>query len=171
MKTLSATELIRRSKSETNARKRIRLLAAAHFDDGANRSQIARMLKVSRRSVNIWIENYLSLDVEGLDTKKQKGRESYMSSQQQSELTTYIDKQSQSDEGGRLTGESIRQYIIQHYGITYHPNAIYKLLHHLGFSWITSRSRHPKQSQAAQDVFKKTKNGNDQNDPQSCCSR
>lgn len=136
----------------------MRLLAVAHFVDGANRSQIARMLKVSRRSVNVWIENYLSQGIEGLNTRKQKGRESYLSSVQQGELSAYIDKQSQSDTGGRLTGESIRQYVILHYGVTYHPNAIYRLLRHLGFSWITSRSKHPKQSQAAQDVFKKTTN-------------
>lgn len=33
---------------------------------------------------------------------------------------------------------------------------VYQLLKQLAFSWITSRSRHPKQSQAAQDEFKKT---------------
>ena len=158
MKTLSTKELIGLSKTETNARKRIRLLAVAHFVGGANRSKIARMLKVSRRSVNTWVENYLSLGIEGLNTKKQKGRASYLSSAQQSELLAYIDKQSQSDSGGRLTGESIRQYITLNFDVTYHPNAIYKLLRHLGFSWITSRSRHPKQSQNAQDEFKKTTN-------------
>lgn len=158
MKILSVKDLTELAKSETNARKRMRFLAIAHFVDGANRSQIARMLKVSRRSVNVWVENYLSLGVEGLDTQKQKGRESYLSKLQQTELTTYITQQSQSDKGGRLTGERIRQYIIHHYGVTYHANAIYKLLHRLGFSWITSRSRHPKQSQEAQDEFKKNKN-------------
>lgn len=158
MKTLSAKELTELSKTETNARKRMRLLAVAHFVDGANRSNIARMLKVSRRSVNTWVENYLSLGIEGLNTKKQMGRTSYLSPVQQSELLTYIDKQSKSDTGGRLTGESIRQYITLHFDVTYHPNAIYKLLRHLGFSWITSRSKHPKQSQDAQDEFKKTTN-------------
>ncbi|MFQ3219145.1 MAG: transposase [Paraglaciecola sp.] len=133
-------------------------MAVAHFVDGANRSEIARMLKVTRRSVNTWVENYLSLGIEGLNTKKQKGRTCYLSSTQQSELLTYIDKQSKSDTGGRLTGESIHQYITLHFGITYHPNAIYKLLCHLGFSWITRRAKHPKQSQDGQDEFKKTTN-------------
>ncbi|SBS66997.1 DDE superfamily endonuclease [Vibrio atlanticus] len=39
----------------------------------------------------------------------------------------------------------------------YHPNSIYYLLDHMGFSWIASRSKHPKQSQQIQDDFKKIK--------------
>ncbi|WP_249255387.1 winged helix-turn-helix domain-containing protein [Vibrio cidicii] len=31
------------------------------------------------------------------------------------------------------------------------------MLEHMGFSWITARSKHPKQSQEAQDDFKKLK--------------
>ncbi|GIU41121.1 hypothetical protein TUM4438_04160 [Shewanella sairae] len=43
----------------------------------------------------------------------------------------------------------------------YHPNAIYKLLEQLGFNWITSRSKHPKQAIEAQTAFKKVPVGND----------
>jgi hypothetical protein len=39
----------------------------------------------------------------------------------------------------------------------------------LGFSWITSRSKHPKQSEEAQEDFKKTANWNDQLDPWAYC--
>ncbi|WP_152977170.1 helix-turn-helix domain-containing protein [Vibrio natriegens] len=51
-----------------------------------------------------------------------------------------------------MTGADIHAYI-EHY----HPDSIYYLLDHMGFSWITSRSKHPKQSQQIQDDFKKTK--------------
>lgn len=149
MKTLSAKELAELSKTHTNARKPMRLLAIAHFVDGTHRSKIARILKVSRRCVNTWVENYLSLGIEGLNTKKQKGRTSYLSSVQQSELLTYIDKQSKSDTQGRLTDKSIRQYITLNFDVTYLPNAIYKLLRLLVFSWIPRRSTQLKQSQDA----------------------
>jgi transposase len=81
-----------------------------------------------------------------------------LSKKQREQLSDFIDKQSRSTKGGRLTGETIRVYISEQFQVNYHPNAIYKLLHRLGFSWITSRSKHPKQSQAAQDEFKKTAN-------------
>ncbi|PTP18423.1 hypothetical protein CWO07_25070, partial [Vibrio splendidus] len=35
------------------------------------------------------------------------------------------------------------------------------LLHELNLSWITTRSKHPKQSEEAQESFKKIPNRND----------
>jgi transposase len=63
---------------------------------------------------------------------------------------------SESEQGGRLTGGDIIDYIKETFDIEYHPGSVYKLLHRLGFSWITSRSRHPQQSQQVQENFKKT---------------
>jgi transposase len=154
----SSQDLLALSRAESNAPKRLRLLAISHFLDGKNRTQIALNLKVSRRSVNNWVSNYLTAGVEGLEAKKAQGHPCPLSIKQREQLFDYIDKQSRSHQGGRLTGEAIRLYIAEQFQITYHPNAIYKLLHLLGFSWITSRSKHPKQSQTAQDEFKKTAN-------------
>ncbi|WP_220778915.1 helix-turn-helix domain-containing protein [Shewanella sairae] len=63
--------------------------------------------------------------------------------------------------GGRLTGDAILKYIQLSFNVDYHPNAIYKLLEQLGFNWITSRSKHPKQAIEAQTAFKKVPVGND----------
>ncbi|NOI03040.1 winged helix-turn-helix domain-containing protein [Vibrio kanaloae] len=49
--------------------------------------------------------------------------------------------------GGRLTGHDIHTYIVQEFGKHYHPDFIYYLLSHIGFSWITSRSKHPDEIQ------------------------
>ena len=158
MKLNTAQHLLALSRAETNARKRLRLLAISHFLEGENRAQISRILKVSRLSVNTWVAKYLSSGVAGLEAKKAKGRACFLSLKQREQLSDYIDKQSRSTTGGRLIGEDIRAYIDEQFQVNYHPNAIYKLIHSLGFSWITSRSKHPKQSQEAQDEFKKTAN-------------
>ncbi|WP_254618939.1 helix-turn-helix domain-containing protein, partial [Vibrio metschnikovii] len=42
-------------------------------------------------------------------------------------------------------GNDIHAYIVNEFGKYYHPDSIYYLLNHMGFSWITSRSKHPKQ--------------------------
>jgi hypothetical protein len=42
-------------------------------------------------------------------------------------------------------------YVEQEFGGIYSLTNIYRILNQLGFSWITSRSKHPKQSQEAQD--------------------
>ena len=150
-------QLLKLSQSEKNAQKKLRLLALSHFVDGYNRAQIARMLKVSRCSVNKWVSAYLNEGLSGLESKKQSGREAYLTRKQKEQLSKYITDYAQSDQGGRLTGVSIVQYIKAKFNIDYHPNAIYKLLRSLGFSWITSRSRHPKQNEEIQAEFKKTK--------------
>jgi transposase len=143
------------SRAETNAPKRLRLLAISHFLETGNRAEISRILKVSRCSVNKWVTNYLASGLPALEARKAKGRPCPLSIEQQEQLSDYIDKQSRSTKGGRLTGEAIRDYIAEQFQINYHHNAVYKLLHRLDFSWITRRSKHPKPSQAAQDELKK----------------
>ena len=152
----TATDLHKLSVSATDARKRIRLLAVSHFLDGKNRAEIARMLKVSRRSVNDWVTNYLKSGLAGLEAKKSPGRASYLNKEQKAQLSRYITQCSQSEQGGRLIAKDIRQYIADNFDQHYHLCAIYKLLETLNFSWITSRSRHPKQSEQTQEAFKKT---------------
>ena len=49
-------------------------------------------------------------------------------------------------------------YVEQEFGVSYSLTNICRLLHQLDFSWITSRSKHPKQSQDAQEDFKKIQN-------------
>ena len=115
--------------------------------------------------VNEWVKRYLDQGIEGLEAKKPKVRDCYLSPSQQKQLSRYIEQYSVSEAGGRLTGESIRVYIQDQFDVSYHPNAIYKLLKSLGFSWITSRSKHPQQSQAKQDAFKKVSPVNDPSHP------
>ncbi|MBE5159763.1 winged helix-turn-helix domain-containing protein [Vibrio parahaemolyticus] len=43
---------------------------------------------------------------------------------------------------GELTGSDILAYIVKEFGEHYHPDSIYYLPNHMGFSWITSRSKH-----------------------------
>jgi transposase len=155
LNTHSSQELKALSNKVKDHRMRLRLLAVSHFKSDKNRAEIARMLNISRRIVNDWVANYLSKGISGLESKSSTGRPSYLTEQEKQTLRLYIKTQSQSDMGGRLNGESIRTYINANFDVDYHPNAIYKLLKSIGFSWITSRSRHPKQSEEVQETFKK----------------
>ncbi|MGI9946490.1 helix-turn-helix domain-containing protein, partial [Vibrio hyugaensis] len=44
---------------------KMRLLALAHFKEGQSRTQIAKYLKVSRTSVNKWVQTFLEEGLEG----------------------------------------------------------------------------------------------------------
>ena len=58
--------LLALSRAETNAPKRLRLLAISHFLEGRNRTEISHILKVSRLSVNTWVAKYLSQGLAGV---------------------------------------------------------------------------------------------------------
>ncbi len=157
----TSEDLLKLSRAEKNARKRMRLLALSQFLDCKNRTQVANQLNISRTSVNKWVTQYLESGLDGLEARKAKGRTPFLTAKQQKQLGDFIEAQSQNEQGGRLTGEKILNYIKTEFGVHYHHNAIYKLLKQLGFSWITSRSRHPKQQQGIQDAYKKLPTGND----------
>ena len=149
------------AKQETNARKRMRYLALAHFKEGLSRYAIADVLKISRTSINKWVSSFLNEGLPGLDELSRSGRPSGLTLEQKKTLCDYIEAQPELNQGGRLQGVDVQNYIAEHFSIEYEISNIYRLLRELGFSWITSRSKHPKQSQEAQDVFKKVCNGND----------
>ncbi|MBR9875089.1 MAG: IS630 family transposase [Vibrionaceae bacterium] len=136
---------------------KMRLLALAHFKDGHSRTQIAKFLKVSRTSVNKWVQTFLEEGLEGQKEKPRTGRPPLLTSEQREQLSQYIKDKAHLSQGGRLTGADIHAYIVKEFGKHYHPDSIYYLLDHMGFSWINSRSKHPQQSQAIQEDFKKFK--------------
>lgn len=96
-----------------------------------------------------------------MDNKPIQGRPSKLTPQQLENLSNYIKQSAASTDGGRLIGEDIANYIDNEFNIRYHTDHIYRLLKKLGFSWITSRSIHPKQSKESQEAFKKVPSGND----------
>ncbi len=136
---------------------KMRLLALSHFKDGHSRTQIAKFLKVSRTSVNKWVQTFLDEGLEGLQEKPRTGRPAFLTPKQKEQLSQFIKSEAENPSGGRLTDHAIHTYIPREFDKHYHPDSIYYLLNHMGFSWITSRSKHPKQSEEIQQDFKKFK--------------
>ncbi len=149
------------AKTHTSVRMRLRCLAILHFQDGHSRTDIAKFLKVSRTSVNKWVSQYLQFGIDSFIDKKPPGRPSKLSIAQQQQIRDYVKSKENNDQGGRLNGQDVQAYIQKNFDITFHISHVYRLLHKLGFSWITSRSKHPKQSVEAQEEFKKIPNKND----------
>jgi len=149
------------AKQANNAKLRIRYLALYHFTLGQNRTQIARILGVARGSVNTWVNAYLSYGIEALNNQPRVGRTCSLTESQLAQLGEFIKINSVKKEGGRLIADDVRLYISKEFSVDYRLRNVYRLLHAQGFSWITSRSMHPKQSQQAQDAFKKVPAGND----------
>lgn len=143
---------------QQNGRMRIRLMALSHIKNGANRTQTAKYLQVSRRMVNEWVKRFNEEGLDGLKEKPRSDRPPALSTAQLKKLKAYVVSHAIKPDGGRLKGTLVIAYVEQEFGVSYSPTNIYRLLHQLDFSWITSRSKHPKQSQDTQDEFKKIPN-------------
>ncbi|MBE3654989.1 IS630 family transposase [Vibrio navarrensis] len=155
MDSLNNIDFKKLASQQKSIQMKMRLLALAHFKDGHSRTQIAKFLMVSRTSVNKWVHTFLEEGLEGLKEKPRTGRPPFLTPEQKERLSQYIKDKADNIQGGRLTGADIHAYIAKEFGKHDHPDSIYYLLDHMGFSWITSRSKHPKQSQEVQDDFKK----------------
>jgi len=153
---------------ETNGRMRVRLMALSQVKEGTNNAQTARNLNISRRIVNDWVKKFYEQGLDGLKERPRSGRPCSLNQQQLSQLSQYIRNNSIKENGGRLKAQTLVTYVAQEFKVDYSIFNIYRLLHQLGFSWITSRSRHPKQSEKVQEDFKKIRNGHDPYDPMEC---
>ena len=60
--------------------------------------------------------------------------------------------------GGRIVGRDVYKLLQNEFGTDCNLRTVYKLLHRVKLSWISGRSKHPKQDLEEQEVFKKTSN-------------
>ncbi len=158
---MTSLELELLAKRSKNSRMRNRYLAVSHFIDGKSRTDIAKYLKVARGSVNVWVQKFLDDGVDGLLEARHTGRPAKLTPQALEQLSHFVKENSTRANGGRLQAKDVQAYISEHFEIEYKISNIYRLLHHLNFSWITSRSKHPKQDESAQALFKKLSTGNE----------
>jgi len=138
-----------------NASLKLRYMAVELFNNGKSRTEISKLLSVSRRLVNEWITKYLNGGVDALALKKSTGRPANLSSSEKERLKVFVVSHSVKSEGGRLIGQDIQEYIKNTFAVSYQLRNVYRLMSELNLSWITSRSMHPKQSIEAQEDFKK----------------
>lgn len=74
MDNLDNTDFKKLASQQKSIQMKMRLLALAHFKDGHSRTQIAKFLKVSRTSVNKWVQAFFEEGLEGLQEKPRTGR-------------------------------------------------------------------------------------------------
>ncbi|GIU49510.1 hypothetical protein TUM4630_28300 [Shewanella algidipiscicola] len=158
---MSVAELEHLAKKEKRSRIKVRYLAICHFLEGKSRTEIARYLRVARGSVNKWVTLYLTDGIDSLKDTPNPGRPSRLTPQQLESVAAFVKERSSSTYGGRLQAKDVGEFIHTQFGVEYEGRNVYRLLHQLGFSWITSRSKHPKQNEEAQRLFKNLPHGND----------
>lgn len=115
--------------------------------------EVATFMGKTERTIGKWQKAYNKGGLDSLLSIQQgRGRKSKC---QMSDLKQKIQTLSENRSYGRIKCSDVVQLIAEEYDVEYSESNTYKILHKLGFSWISSRSIHPKQRAEKQEEFKK----------------
>ncbi|WP_375359010.1 helix-turn-helix domain-containing protein [Candidatus Tisiphia endosymbiont of Neophilaenus lineatus] len=149
-------DFIKMMKHEPHGRNRIRLLAMYHLQLGKSFKAISEIVKSHWKTVQSSLRRFRNHGFEGLFESQRSGAPRKINSIQESAIFDKINTLSESKTGGYITGKELHIMLVEEYGAKCAVKTVYNTMHRLGFSWITSRSMHPKSNQETQNRYKKT---------------
>jgi transposase len=124
---------------------------------GFTAPEIATCTGFSRRTVQEWVGRYNRSGLAGLETKPGRGRKGPLSDEETERFQQRIDVGPLPEDGVcTLRGKDVQRILQQEFGQLRSLNAVYGLLHRLGYSSLVPRPRHPQADPAAQEEFKKS---------------
>lgn len=144
------------ARTESCPRVRERLLGIHNLMLGKNRIEAAQSVGRNPEWLRSWVLRYEESGLEGLSDRPKSGQPKFLTDEQEIKLVEDIIKLQDDRDGGRITAEEIRQYIIKKYKVEYKSRGVYDLLYRLGLTWVSSRSKHPKSDKKKQKSFKQT---------------
>ena len=148
-------ELLREAESASDLAMWRRAKALLGYLEGRSASAMAHELDVSRQAVTTWFGWYNAEGADGLRTRKAPGAPSRLSPEQRATLKRIVEAgpQAAGFQSGVWTGPMVGEWIREHFGVTYHPQHIPRLLHELGFSVQRPRKRLARADQEKQAVW------------------
>ena len=119
--------------------------------------EIATCTGLSRRAVQDWVARYNREGLHGLKTRPGQGRKPALTPAQAEQLRQRLDAGPLPEDGVcTLRGKDVQRILEQEFGRLRSLNAVYALLHQLGYSSLVPRPQHPQADPEAQEDFKKS---------------
>jgi transposase len=148
-------ELIR---AETCAKRARRLSAVRLAMLGQAAPQIALQVLLSQRQVRAWVYRYNGGGLAALDDLPGRGRKGPLDDPDQRRLLRHRLEAGPTQQDGvcAFRGEDVRRILEQEFGVVRSLDAVYELMHGLGFEPLRPRPRHPDADPDAQEAFKKS---------------
>ena len=155
---ISAEELRRLARQETNGRVACRLIALANVRDGMSREQAARQAGMDRQTLRDWVIRFNAEGVAGLGDRPKSGRPSWLDEGQLATLKALVLRGPDPERDGVSTwrAKDLCRIVATRFGVSYSENGMLRRLHELGLSWQKARPIHPEADRKAQEAFKKT---------------
>ncbi|MCK6650637.1 MAG: IS630 family transposase [Bacteroidia bacterium] len=141
-------------KVERDPRIKIKLLALHHLQNGKSIQDVSEITLYNSKSVKSWLENFIAFDYEGLIEREGRGRKPRLPCEEEESFKTELCKMQDSKPGGSLGATEIRTMLADQFDCCYSRSGTYALLDRLNLVWITGRSKHPKSSQEAIELYK-----------------
>jgi transposase len=143
-------------RSETRARVARRLMAVRLAMTGRTAVAIAAEVLLSERQVYAWVARYNADGAGGLVDREGRGRKGPLSAADEERLKDRLRAgPTEADGVCALRGEDVRRILRDEFGAARSLQAVYDLLHRLGFGPLRPRPRHPAADASAQGTFKK----------------
>lgn len=117
-----------------------------------NISVVSSIFGITRATLTKWIKDFEKESIEGLLVKNGRGRKRIFNNQNDQEVRNII------NHNPNITVKSLQKIIDNELNIKAGIATIYRLMHRLGFSYITPRKNHYKQDKQEVDKFKKNSN-------------
>lgn len=124
---------------------------------GQTAPAIAAQVLLSDRQVRTWVARYNEGGADALSDRSGRGRRGPLTTEQEGRLRDRLRAGLTAADGVcALRGEDVRRILEAEFGVLRSLQAVYDLLHRLGFGPLRPRPRHPKCDPRAQEAFKKS---------------
>ena len=144
-------------RTEPRAKVARRLTAVRLALLGQTAPVIAAQVLLSDRQVRTWVARYNHGGLDALADQSGRGRHGPLSAEQEERLRDRLrGGPTEADGVCARRGEDVRRILEAEFGVLRSPQAVYDLLHRLGFGPLRPRPRHPQGDPRQQEGFKKS---------------
>jgi transposase len=152
----TAGQLAELVRAEPRARVARRLTAVRLALLGHTAAEVAEQVLLSERSVRAWVARYNTGGTDALTDRPGRGRHKPLTDDQERQLGERLRTGPKEADGVcALRGEDVRRILESEFGVVRCLQAVYDLLHRLGFEPLRPRPKHPKADPVAAERFKK----------------
>ena len=150
---ISAEELRRRARRESDGRVSARLIAIANALDGIDRASAARLAGMDRQTLRDWVQRYNAEGITGLCDRPKPGRaQSSARARWRASKAVVLAGPDPADKIGRWRVVDLCRYVAERWDVHYSETGMLRLLWSLDLSHRRPRPRHPQSDQQAQQA-------------------
>jgi transposase len=153
----SVAELRRLARRERDGRVSARLYDIANALDGMSRAEAAGLAGMERQALRDAVLRYNAEDLAGLRDRPKGHPERRLTEGEEATLAAVILRGPEPERDGccAWTRADLCGWMAAHFGKTYHPSSMTRVLRRMGFSRQKARPAHPRRDEKAQQRFQK----------------